>query len=111
MDKEETITKKYFDAWTESNRKEIRQHMIDLTSGFREEIKVVGNQVDSLDEKLTRLDQRVSIIDTRLAEVDDKVTKLQDDVTLIKDVFTEKTDKIETQKLEKRVSRLELKVV
>ena len=50
MDKEETITKKYFDTWTEFNRREIKQHMIDLASGFIEQIKGVFDYLKSVDE-------------------------------------------------------------
>ncbi len=96
MNKEEYVTKEYLnktlDERFSQQEKVIKQHMTDLTSGFKEQIKGVSDQVKSVDERLTK-----------------SISKLQDDVTLIKEVLTEKTDVSETRKLEKRVSRLETK--
>lgn len=92
MNKEEYVTKEYLnktlDERFSQQEKVIKQHMTDLTSGFKEQIKGVSDQVKSVDER---------------------VLNLQDDVTLIKEVLTEKTDVSETRQLEKRVSRLETK--
>lgn len=92
MNTEEYVTKEYLNKTLDERfsrqEKVIKQHMTDLTSGFKEQIKGVSDQVKSVDER---------------------VSKLQDDVALIKEVLTEKTDVSETRKLEKRVSRLETK--
>lgn len=96
MNKEEYVTKEYLnktlDERFSQQEKVIKQHMTDLTSGFKEQIKGVSDQVKSVDERLVK-----------------SISKLQYDVTLIKEVLTEKTDVSETRELEKRVSRLETK--
>ena len=108
MNKEEYVTKKYFDSWAESNRQEIKQHMIDLTTGFKEQIKGVSDQVKAVDERLTR---SVTSLEIRFDNLENKFDHLQNEVTLIKNVLTEKTDIQHTRKLERRVLKLESKYV
>ena len=140
MHKEEYITKEYFEKISEKNSREIKQHMTDLTSGFNEKVKGIADQlqavderlngsINSLDERLTgsinalderltgsinALDERltgsINSLDNRFTTLETKVDRIQDDITLIKDVLVEKTDINETRRLEKRMTRLEVKL-
>ena len=129
MNREEYITKEYFEKYSEKNTREIKQHMTDLTSGFNEKVKGIADQlqavderlngsINSLDERLTgsinALDERltgsINSLDNRFTTLETKVDRIQDDITLIKDVLGEKTDITETRRLEKRMTRLEVKL-
>ena len=118
MNKEEYITKEYFDKTLDKKLENFvtkdyldkklellvvrfESHVTDLASGFNEKIKGVCDQVASIDEKLTVLDQKVTGIDSKL-------TRVVLDVFNIKETLKEKTDKKETLDLKKRVIKLEL---
>ena len=81
---------------------DFHRHVTDLTKGFNEKVKGVCNQVDAIDEKLTR-------IDIRTAKMDENLTSVQREVFYIKNELNEKTDKKETLGLKRRIIRLETK--
>ena len=128
MNNNNTITKEYFDKTLENyptkrdldNRfdqfgkeidnkldltfrkytNEMKQHMTDLTTGFREEIRGIGDYVLSLDEKISRIDERVT-------KMDEKLTRVDMNVFHIRGVIKEKVNKKDYLKLEKKVLILE----
>ncbi len=124
MNKEEYITKEYFDEKTKDfvtndsldkklderfklQMKELKQHTQDLTTGFREEVRVVCDQVSALGDKIDHISKEVSEIKVDVKRMDQKINTIQDDITLIKDVLPEKADKTEVVDLRRRVIRLE----
>ncbi|MDO8430581.1 MAG: hypothetical protein Q7S72_01155 [Candidatus Taylorbacteria bacterium] len=119
MIKEEYITKEYFDKtldkklenfvtkdYLDEKFKDIKQHMTDLKTGFKEDTRIIYDQVKSLGDKIDRVDEKVSETNHELAIIKEKIITTQDDILLIKDVLVEKTDKRETSILKRRVTRL-----
>lgn len=104
---ENFVTKDYLDERFKEQNKMIRQHMTDLTTGFREEVRIVCDKISSVDEKVTNLEGRMINLEDKVDGLEVKLDKVQNDVTLIKDVLKEKADKTEVKKLERRVLRLE----
>lgn len=101
MNKEEYITKEYFDKTLDKKldhkfelwSKDIKQHMTDLKTGFREDVRIVCDQVSALGEKIDRVDQKITNLETKVSNMDIRLIEVQDDVILIKDVLPEKADK------------------
>ncbi len=108
MNKNDYITKEYSDKtfdmrFTEFRvefGKEMKQYMKDLRVGFSEELKVVIDQVKSLDEKVDR-------IDGRLVRVECSLSNLEIDVKEIKNIIPNYVENKHFNKLEKRVAVLE----
>ncbi len=116
---EEYITKEYFEKTLDQKfdqklknfatkedfellRNDFKQHTTDLKTGFNESILGIGDYVKSLDEKITRIDERVVSMDLKL-------TNIQGNIVFIKDELRVKTNKKDTEKLERRVIHLEHK--
>lgn len=113
MNKDNNITKEYFDGKFDELHKKFatkadlelmqvrfEQHSTDLTSGFKESLKGIGDYVRAIDEKVTNLD-------TRVVGIDNKLTNMQGDIFFMKEHFKELTSKKETFDLKKRIIRLE----
>ena len=68
-------------------------------------------KVDNLETRFDGLETRFDGLETRFDGLDAKVDKIQDDITDIKYTLSEKVDKKDFEKLEKRVIKLERAVL
>lgn len=88
--------------------------VMSLLENMNEGIQLIAEQhggiitrLDSIDVRLDGIDSRLDGIDVRLDNLDSKVDRLQGDVTDIKFQLSEKVDRVEFVKLEKRMIKVE----
>lgn len=77
-------------------------------------IEVIGEQhkevvirLDRLETKVDNLERKVDNLETRMDSMENTMERMQDDVTEIKHKLSEKVDREEFNKLEKRTVKLE----
>lgn len=76
-------------------------------SGFTKRFDGIDKKFAGIDKRLDGIDDRLDGIDGRLDSLESKTDRIQEDVTDIKSQLSEKVDRSEFVKLEKRMVKLE----
>lgn len=68
---------------------------------------IIEGKVDNLEVRFDNLEVKVDIIDARLVQIENRLIRVEDDVIEIKHRLSEKVDRDEFHKMEKRMVKLE----
>lgn len=79
----------------------------DRLDGIDGRLDGIDDRLDGIDGRLDGIDGRLDGIDGRLDSLESKTDRIQEDVTDIKSQLSEKVDRSEFVKLEKRMVKLE----
>jgi len=81
--------------------------VVSMLEQLNDGIQLIAEQHTEIVGRLDGIDGRLDGIDGRLDSIESKTDRLQDDVTEIKYKLSEKVDREEFKKMEKRVIKLE----
>jgi|GEM_PF-5242992 len=101
---------------SKNNNEQVFQsgEVMSLLENMNEGIQLISEQhtevikrLDKLDGRVDKLDGRVDKLESRFDGLESRFDKMQDDVTEIKHRLSEKVDRDEFNKMEKRMIKLE----
>lgn len=81
--------------------------VLSMLEHINEGIEVIGEQYKGVVDRLDGIDARLDGIDDRLDGIDGRLDIMQEDITDIKFKLSEKVDREEFNKMEKRMTKLE----
>jgi uncharacterized protein Yka (UPF0111/DUF47 family) len=97
-------TAKKFEA---SKKTYSADHVSVMLEGIYDAMLAFGEGQEVLSNKVDVLSDKVDGMDVRLEKVEQKVDRMQDDITEIKYTLSEKVNRAEFEKLEKRMIKVE----